>query len=688
MHIACRLGFFISKTLFYALTLIVSSVNTQLKKVNINSMSTLSGIDATALNPAIDPADDLYRHVNGTWISKANIPSDKARWGSFMMLAEQSEKAVHEIILSCANAPDQSAEASLHNLYTSFLDEKTLEAKGIGAITDWLDTVESISTMQDFISTIGELQPYGLPGFFQLFVDNDPGNPERYLVFIEQSGISLPEESYFKKEQFEPIRTEYLNHIQRMFALANISDPEKHATNVFNLEQAIANAHWDNVESRDSEKTYNLYTREEFEVLFPGTLLKTWIQALEAPQNALDTLVVRQPSFCTALGNLFANEPLEHWKSWLTWQMLHVCAPYLSKAFVDENFAFYGTALTGTPTLRPRWKRAVSFTENALGTAIGKIYVERHFPERSKTTMDELVTHLIEAYRISITDLEWMSEPTRQQALKKLEKFTPKIGYPKTWKDYSALTITPHDLMANARAISKFEFLRELNKINRPIDRDEWFMTPQTVNAYYNPGFNEIVFPAAILQYPFFSPERDQAANYGAIGAVIGHEISHGFDDQGSKFDGDGLLNNWWTEEDRTRFSEKAAALIKQYNALSPQQTPGHNVNGELTIGENIGDLGGLGIAWKAYQLSLNGKEPEIIDGLTGAERFFFSWAQAWQQKARDEEIIRLLTIDPHSPNEFRCNQIVRNIDAFYDTFNVTQTNALWLDPEVRVNIW
>ncbi|WP_433862656.1 M13 family metallopeptidase [Streptomyces sp. L7] len=397
---------------------------------------------------------------------------------------------------------------------------------------------------------------------------------------------------------------------------------------------------------------------------------------------------MRQPSFTSGVAGLLVEEKLQSWKDWLAWQIIHDSAPYLTGDFVDANFDFYGRTLTGTPEMRARWKRGVSLVEGVMGEAVGKIYVERHFPPSAKQAMDALVANLIEAYRQSIQTLEWMGEDTRERALDKLGKFTPKIGYPVKWRDYSALVIDPTDLVGNVRAAALFEFNRELNKIGKPIDRDEWFMTPQTINAYYNPGFNEIVFPAAILQYPFFDEGRDAAANYGAIGAVIGHEIGHGFDDQGSKFDGDGKLDDWWTAADRAAFEKRTGSLIAQYDALAPAQVPDHHVNGALTIGENIGDLGGLGIAWKAYLLSLGGEEPPVVDGLSGAERFFLSWAQAWQQKGRDEEVIRLLAIDPHSPNEFRCNQIVRNIDAFYDTFGVTDGDALWLEPEERVTIW
>ncbi|WP_025156177.1 M13 family metallopeptidase [Leifsonia aquatica] len=657
-------------------------------------MTLASGIASDELDPTIRPQDDLFRHVNGRWIDRTEIPEDKARWGSFMVLAEQSEAAVREIIQAAQDAPEGTEERKFGDLYTSFLDEERVEALGIRPIEAQLALASDVDSIAGLLRTLGRLERHGVGGFYQLFVDNDPGDPERYLVFAEQGGISLPDESYFREERFAPIREAFVAHIQRLFELAGLDGAPERAQRVFDLETEIAAQHWDNVASRDSEKTYNLYTWADADTLFAGgggdpeASLDEWAAALGAPEGALAEIVLRQPSFTSGLAGLLTASRLESWKDWLAWQIIHGAAPYLPGDFVDANFDFYGRALTGTPQMRARWKRGVSLVEGAMGEAVGRIYVEKHFPPAAKDAMDDLVAHLIEAYRQSIRTLEWMGEETRDRALDKLEKFTPKIGYPVKWRDYSALQIDATDLVGNVRAAALFEFDRELGKIGTPLDRDEWFMTPQTINAYYNPGFNEIVFPAAILQYPFFTADRDAAANYGAIGAVIGHEIGHGFDDQGSKFDGDGRLEDWWTEADRAAFEKRTGSLIEQYNALAPAQVPEHHVNGALTIGENIGDLGGLGIAWKAYLLSLDGQEPPVVDGLTGAERFFLSWAQAWQQKGRDAEVIRLLAIDPHSPNEFRCNQIVRNIDAFYDTFGVVEGDALWLDPESRVTIW
>jgi len=654
----------------------------------MTAQGTASGIDRDELDPGVRPQDDLFRHVNGKWIDRAEIPADKARWGSFYLLAEESEKAVREIILEAQTAEPGSEERKFGDLYASFLDEQKVEALGATPLADDLATVDGISSIPVLLGTLGRLERAGVAGAFQLYVDNDPGNPERYLVFVEQSGLGLPDESYYRDDTSGAIREAYQAFIERMFGLAGITDAAARAARVFELETELATHHWDKVRSRDSEKTYNLKTWGQVTALAAGADLQLWLEGLDAPATAFDDVVVRQPSFITGLAEMLTEERLPAWQDWLRWQIIRSSAAYLSGDFVDASFDFYGRTLTGTPQLRDRWKRGVSLVEGALGEAVGRIYVERHFKPSAKASMDVLVANLVEAYRRSIADLDWMTEETRARALDKLEKFTPKIGYPVKWRDYSTLAIDPSDLIANVRATNEFEFQRELGKIGNPLDRDEWFMTPQTINAYYNPGFNEIVFPAAILQVPFFDADRDAAANYGAIGAVIGHEIGHGFDDQGSKYDGDGLLTDWWTEEDRAAFEERTSSLIEQFNALAPRQVPDHFVNGALTIGENIGDLGGLSIAWKGYLISLAGAEPPVIDGLTGAQRFFLSWAQAWQLKMRDAEAIRLLAIDPHSPNEFRCNQIVSNIDDFYAAFDVVEGDALWLAPDKRVTIW
>ncbi|THG29434.1 M13 family metallopeptidase [Naasia lichenicola] len=648
-----------------------------------------SGIELDELDPATRPQDDLFRHVNGRWIERTEIPADRARYGSFYLLAEEAERAVRDIIIEAQDSEPGTEERKFGDLYSSFIDEETVEKLGSAPIAGLLEVAAAVDSIPSLLATLGNLERTGTSGFFQLYVDNDPGNPERYLVVVEQAGLGLPDESYYREESFAQIREAYRLHLARMLDLAGLDDLADRAQRVFDLETALAAAHWDNVRTRDSQATYNLATVDEFAALAgDAALIGTWLEGVDGPDGAFAEVVVREPSFVTGLGSLLVEDRLDAWRDWLSWQIVRGTAAYLSSEFVEANFDFYGKTLTGTPEMRARWKRGVSLVEGSMGEAVGRTYVDRHFPPSAKVAMDELVDYLVDAYRDSIAAIDWMGEDTRAKALEKLEKFTPKIGYPVRWRDYSSLETDASDLVGNVRRTAAFEFARELGKIGRPLDRDEWFMTPQTINAYYNPGFNEIVFPAAILQFPFFTADRDAAANYGAIGAVIGHEIGHGFDDQGSRFDGDGRLIDWWTADDRAAFETRTASLIKQYDALAPLQTPDHHVNGALTIGENIGDLGGLGIAWKAYLLSLHGEEPPVVDGLTGAERFFLSWAQAWQLKARDAEVIRLLAIDPHSPSEFRCNQIVRNVDAFYDAFTVTDSDALWLPPEDRVSIW
>jgi putative endopeptidase len=652
----------------------------------LGRMTLPSGIPVDELDPSIRPQDDLFRHVNGRWLARTEIPADRASYGSRLILVEEAEKAVREIVEEASSAPEGSEERKFGDLYASFMDAGRAEQLGWQPISESLAVASAVSSVAELLETLGRLELLGVGGLYHLFVDTDPGNPERYLVFFEQAALSLPDESYYREERFAGVREAFAGHVQRMFELAGLPDADVAAKRVFALETAVAKHHWDNVASRDLEKTYNLFTWAD--ALSAGPDLRRWLAVLEAPAGAFEEIVLRQPSFSTGLASLLTEEHLPAWRDWLCWQVIHAAAGYLSEAFVQEDFDFYGRTLTGTPELRERWKRGVSLVEEAMGEAVGRAYVARHFPPGAKARMDVLVANLIEAYRQSIEQLEWMGDETRRRALEKLGKFTPKIGYPVRWRDYSSLSIDPADLMANVRAAHAFEFRRELAKIGKPVDRNEWFMTPQTVNAYCNPGMNEIVFPAAILQYPYFDPDRDDAANYGAIGMVIGHEIGHGFDDQGSKYDGDGRLTDWWSAADRQAFEARTRSLIGQYNALSPKQAPDQHVNGALTIGENIGDLGGLGIAWKAYLVSLHGEQAPVIDGLTGAQRFFLSLARTGRHKARDEELIRLLAIDPHSPIEFRCNQTVRNLDEFHRAFGVDATDELWLEPAARVRIW
>ncbi|WP_460796164.1 M13 family metallopeptidase [Microbacterium sp. GXF0217] len=648
-----------------------------------------AGLEISEFSADIRPQDDLYRHVNGAWLDRTEIPGDKARWGSFHLLAEQAEKDVRTIIEESQTAEEGTLARRIGDLFASFMDTERIAQAGVTPLAETLAEIDAIDSIPALLRLVGVYERDGRAHLISFYVDQDSGNPERYLPVLVQSGLSLPDESYYRLDSFEGTRATYRAHLERLLALAGIADAAVDADRSIALETELAGHHWDNVRSREAVETYNLKTWDEIQAL-AAVDLTPWREAV-APSNAsaFDEAVVSQPSFFEGLGALLVADRLGDWKAWLRAHVVHAAAPYLTDDIVLENFSFYGTELSGIPSIRERWKRGVSVTEGALGEAIGKVYVERHYPPTAKAAMDELVANLIEAYRQSIAELEWMSPETREKALAKLDAFTPKIGHPEQWRDYSALEIDAADLFGNVRRANIFEHDRNVDKVGGPIDRLEWHMPPQMVNAYYNPSMNEIVFPAAILQYPFFDAGRDAAANYGGIGAVIGHEIGHGFDDQGSRYDGSGKLEDWWTDADREAFEERTKALIAQYDVLVPVGLADENhVNGALTIGENIGDLGGLGIALKAYELSLGGAEAPVIDGYTGVQRLLLSWAQVWQQKSRDAETIRLLTIDPHSPNEFRCNQIVRNIDAFYEAFGVTEADALHLPADARVTIW
>ncbi|MDT2008997.1 peptidase M13 [Rhodococcus opacus] len=643
-----------------------------------------SGIDLTHLDNDTRAQDDLFVHVNGKWIDDYEIPADRAIDGAFRTLYDKAEVDVQNIIEEAAGSGDAPATDAqrIGDLYGSFMDADVVEAAGLAPIAGELADVAAAADLSALAAVLGRQQRTGVGGAVGHYVDTDAKNSERYLVHFSQSGIGLPDESYYRQDDYAEIREAYVAHIAKMFALAGV---DYDAQRVFDLETKIAAGHWDVVKRRDAELSYNLLTLDQLPAGFDWS---SWIDALGGSSEQFAEIVVRQPDFLTTLTGLWTSEALDDWKAWATWNVIRSRAPYLTQALVEENFAFYGKTLTGAEEIRERWKRGVSLVQDLLGEAVGKLYVERHFPADAKARMQELVANLQEAYRRNISDLDWMSPETRQAALRKLEKFTPKIGYPDKWRDYSAVTISRDDLVGNYRSGYAAEYDRDLAKLGGPVDRDEWFMTPQTVNAYYNPGMNEIVFPAAILQPPFFDAAADDAANYGGIGAVIGHEIGHGFDDQGAKYDGDGNMIDWWTDDDRTEFGKRTKALIEQYNAFEPKALPGHTVNGEFTIGENIGDLGGLSIAIAAYRIATEGSAPEILDGLSGLQRVFFGWAQVWRTKARDAEALRRLAVDPHSPPEFRCNGVVRNLDTFHDAFDVQPGDALYLDPDERVKIW
>ena len=654
----------------------------------------------------VRPQDDLFGHVNGRWLADYTIPGDRATDGAFRALYDRAEEQVRTLITEAAErrgadgtderrGADGTDERRIGDLYASFLDEDTVRRRGVQPLLEELSAIDIAAGPDDLAAVIGRLQRTGVGGGVGAYVDTDSKDSTRYLVHLTQSGLGLPDESYYRDEQHAAILAAYPRHIAAMFALVfggSADEYAERAARVVALETALAAAHWDVVRRRDADLSYNLRTFAELPSWAEGFDWAGWITAMGAAPENVAELVVRQPDYLTAFAGLWSSAEFTDWQDWARWRLIHARAGILTDELIAEDFAFYGTTLSGTEQIRERWKRAVSLVESTMGDAVGRLYVDRHFPPDAKGRMDILVANLLEAYRVSISDLEWMTPETRRRALTKLDKFTAKIGYPKHWRDYSDLVISRNDLYGNVIRGSEASSNRELAKLGGPVDRDEWFMTPQTVNAYYNPGMNEIVFPAAILQPPFFDAGADDAANYGGIGAVIGHEIGHGFDDQGSKYDGDGHLIDWWTDADRTEFTARTTKLIEQYDSFIPRdlrdRDDAPHVQGAFTVGENIGDLGGLSIALLAYRLSLGGREAPVIDGLTGVQRVLFGWAQVWRTKSRAAESVRRLAIDPHSPPEFRCNGVVRNIDEFYSAFGVAEEDELYLDPQQRVRIW
>jgi predicted metalloendopeptidase len=644
---------------------------------------------------AVRPQDDLFGHVNGSWLASAVIPDDLPMTGGFIDLRLGAEAEVGEI-LRAASAASASGEAvagsglrKIGDLFASFMDEERAEALGADPLAGDLAAIQAVADIDGLVRLLGRLQSERLAGVVDAYVDTDDRRSDRYIVNIVQGGLGLPDESYYHEDTFAEHRTKYVAHVGAMLGLLGWSDSDATdgAARLMALETRLADAHWDQVTCRDVIKAYNLTSLDELRSTAPAFDWSAWIGAMGGTDDTVAEVLVRQPSYVTAMSEALTEVPLDDWKVWLTFHLVSGAAPFLSKAFVEENFDFYKRTLTGAQELRDRWKRGADLCNAVLGEAVGAEYVARVFPPEAKLEMEQLVGKLVEAYRVSIGRLDWMTDETRDRALTKLGQFRPKIGYPDEWRDYSSLAIARDDLLGNVRRGWAFETDRHLGKIGRPVDRGEWFMTPQTVNAYYNPGLNEICFPAAILQPPFFELGADPALNYGGIGAVIGHEIGHGFDDQGSQYDGEGNMVNWWTDDDRTSFTARSDKLIAQYDGFEPRDVPGQHINGALTVGENIGDLGGLTIALLASQLSLDGQEGPIVDGLTWEQRVFLNWGLIWRIKVRPELALQLLSVDPHSPAEFRAN-IVRNLDEFHTAFATTPDDALWLPPTARVRIW
>jgi predicted metalloendopeptidase len=655
--------------------------------------SLASGIDRANFDPAVRPQDDLFRAVNGAWLAKTEIPADRSDYGAFAALAETAEKDLRAIIEQCAAAkhnPPGSERQKVGDLYASYIDRARAEQLGTRPIAGKLAAIDAIRDKAGLVRMLAELQRAGLPGALVCYVTTDAKKSDRYILHLSQAGLSLPDRDYYWDAKYKTKLAAYAPHVERMLALsmgaraASADAARQETAEIVAFETQIARAQWSKEDNRNDSKTYNKLTRAELGRLAPGFDWNLYFTTIGA--GAVEELIVAQPPYFTAMARTLDSVPLATWKAWLKWKVVHHYARLLDKELVDADFAFYGTVLHGIPKNRPRWKRAVAAVEGSLGEAAGKLYVEKHFPPEAKARMDRMVRNVIEAYRRGIRNLTWMSAATKPKALAKLATLNLKIGYPKKWRDYSSLRIFRDDLVGNLERAAAYEWNRELAKLDKPVDRDEWFMTPQTVNAYYNPNMNEVVFPAAILQPPFFNAAADDAVNYGGIGAVIGHEIGHAFDDQGSKWDSAGNLADWWTPADRAEFDRRGAALAAQFDRFEP--LPGFHVNGRFTLGENIGDLSGVTISYAAYHLSLGGREPPVIDGLTGDQRFFMGWAQVWRRKHRDDDLRSRLLIDPHSPAEYRVNGTVRNVPAFFTAFGVRPGDKMYRPPQDRVTIW
>ncbi|MDA8743238.1 M13 family metallopeptidase [Rubripirellula amarantea] len=647
----------------------------------------VSGIDQSLFSPTVEPGDNFYTYANEVWLNKTEIPGDKSNYGIFTLLDDQTREQVRTLIEKAAAEGGEkgSATQKVGDLYNSVLNLEARNQAGIKPIKPMLEMIDNAEP-EDLVRVAGKLSKRGVNPAFGMYVNVDAKDSDSYAVYLTQGGLTLPDRDYYLEddERYVTLRDQLKTYIADMMTIIGVDSAESAAEQVLEVEKTLAEYQWTKTENRDPVKTYNKKTAEEMRALM--TVFDWQGYAEGADMGSVESFVVRQPSYFEMIGQLSRNIDSDAAKNYMRFRVIDTYADSLSEEIEQRHFAFHQTAVSGVTEQEPMWKRAVSTTGSVLGELVGQIYVEEHFTPEAKEAMNELVENLKKAFAARIETRDWMGEGTKKQALEKLSMFTTKIGYPDEWKDYSKLQIDSLVLAENLIAYGEFEHARELAKLGGPIDRSEWHMTPQTINAYYNPVMNEIVFPAAILQPPFFNLKADDAVNYGAIGAVIGHELSHGFDDKGSKYDGKGNLRMWWTETDREEFERRAKDLVGQYSEFEPVK--GNYVNGELTLGENIGDLGGLSVAYEAYRLSLNGQEAPVIDGLTGDQRFFLGWSQIWRRLYRESELLKRLVTDPHSPSEFRVNGIVRNMDAWYKAFDVKPDDDLYLAPEKRVRIW
>jgi putative endopeptidase len=648
-----------------------------------------TGIDRAAGDPAVRAQDDFFRRVNGRWLKTTEFPADKAYVGAFETIHDKIQDQLRGLVEKAAASRASADERRIGDLYDSFMDEAAVERAGLAPLASELAAIDALQSPRQLAPMIGRMARLGVVMPLRMDIDQDARDAQRYVPKISQDGLGLPDRDYYlvaDDAKFQAARASYAAYLARLLTLARApGDAAATAEAVIGLETALAKGQWTRVETRDPVKAYTKVELAGLAPLAPGFDWPAWLDATGLAGRAGD-VIVQQPSYLGAFATQLTATPMPVWQAYLRTHLLSSYASYLGKDFVDARFAFVGTTLSGTTENLPRWKRGVGFVEGSAGESLGKLYVDAYFPPESKARMEKLVANLLAAYRESIDTIDWMSPATRKEAQAKLATFAPKIGYPKRWIDYATLATRKDDLVGNVRSAREFAWARDLAKLGKPVDRDEWFMTPQTVNAYYNASLNEVVFPASVLQPPFFDPSADDAVNYGAIGAIIGHEISHGFDDEGSQFDGTGNLRVWWTDDDRKRFEAKTEQLVAQYSAFSP--FAGYHVNGELTLGENIADNSGLEIAYKAYHRSLAGKPAPVIDGTSGDERFFYGFAQAFRGKARDAVLLTQIKSDPHSPDEFRVNGTVRNHAAFYATFGVKPGDSMYLPPEKRVSIW
>jgi len=649
-----------------------------------------SGIDTQYIDSSVRVQDDFFTYLNGKWLKTTEIPSDRASTGTFMQLREDTVPQLRDIIEADQKShPKAGSDAQkIADLYTSFMNEKKLDALGYKPLAGELQRIRSLKDKKGVPALVAHLSQIGVTTPYGVGVAQDAKESTKYAVYVRQSGLGMPDRDYYLKTddpKMAETKAKYEQHVAKVLSLAGDKDADAKAKAIVAFETELAMAQWTKVELRDPNKSYNKYEIAKLTELTPGY---DWKAALGATGvgNKTDYVIVGQPSYLSSLNQILEKTDLDTLKAYFQWQLLRAYSPYLSQAFVDASFDFYGKTLTGVTENRPRWKRGVATVEGDLGEALGREYVAKYFPPERKARMDAMVKNILAAYKESIDHLDWMGPETKKEAQAKLATFNPKIGYPSKWRDYSKLTIKSDDLVGNEMRASIFAHNYNLSKLGKPIDREEWGMTPQTVNAYYNARMNEIVFPAAILQPPFFNMAADDAVNYGAIGAVIGHEIGHGFDDKGSQSDGQGNLRNWWTADDLARFKAKTDMLVKQYDAFEP--IPGYHVNGALTLGENIGDNSGLSIAYKAYKISLHGQPAPVIDGLSGDQRFFMGFGQVWRSKMRDAAQIVQVKTDPHSPGQFRANGTLRNQAAFYEAFGVKEGDKMYLKPEDRVTIW